>query len=88
MVFKLPFHKRGVSRQDIANAYRKSGLAALQPDRRFIVAQTRPFNLRDRLCSTALSVIPGQDPSNYLKQCIIYMCSPLQIRNLDSIDNA
>ena len=66
MVFKLPYHARGVRRQDIATAYRKSGLATLQPDRRFIVAQTRPFNLRDRLCSTALSLIPGKDPSNYL----------------------
>jgi hypothetical protein len=66
MVFKLPFHPRGVQRKQIALAYRDSGLAKLQPERRFIVAQLRPHNLRDRVSNTALENIPGANPSDYL----------------------
>ena len=70
IVFKLPYHPRGVTRQDINKAYRKSGLADLQPDRRFICAQLRPYNLRDRLCSTALRSVPDKEPSKYLSSNI------------------
>ena len=66
MVFKLPFHPRGVQRQAITIAYQKSGLAALQKDRRFIVAQLRPRNIRDRVTTTALEDIPGANPSDLL----------------------
>jgi hypothetical protein len=66
MVFKLPFHPRGVQRRQITTAYRLSGLANLQPERRFICAQLRPHNVRDRVSSTALEDIPGANPSDYL----------------------
>ena len=66
MIFKLPFHPRGVQRQAITKAYQDSGLAALQQDRRLIVAQLRPRNIRDRVTTTALENIPGANPSDLL----------------------
>ena len=66
MVFKLQFHPRGLTRRQLADIYRSSGLAELQPERRFICAQLRPPNLRDRICSTILQDIPGDNPSDYL----------------------
>ena len=66
MVFKLPFHPRGVQRQAITRAYRLSGLAELQKECRFIVAQCRPPNIRDRVCATALEDIPGANQSDLL----------------------
>lgn len=66
MVFKLPYHPRGVQRQQITTAYINSGLAKLQPERRFICAQLRPHNIRDRVCSTSLEDIPGDNPSDFL----------------------
>ena len=66
LVFKLPFHPRGVQRNNIREAYIKSGLAKLIPNRRFICAQTRAKNLRDRVCNTSLKNIPGANPSDYL----------------------
>ena len=66
MVFKLPFHPQGVQRQSITQAYRKSGLAELQPNCRFIVAQCRPRNIGDRICATTLEDIPGENPSDLL----------------------
>ena len=66
MVFKLPFHPRGIQRQAITRAYRLLGLAELQKECRFIVAQCRPKNIRDRVCATALEDIPGANPSDLL----------------------
>ena len=66
MVFKLPFHPRGVQRQAITQAYRQSGLAELQQDCRFIVAQCRPCNIPNRICATTLEDIPGENPSDLL----------------------
>ena len=66
IVFKLQFHPRGITRQQITLAWKSSGLAELLPERRFICAQLRPPNLRDRICSTSLKDIPGDNPSDYL----------------------
>ena len=66
MVFKLPFHPRGVQRQAITRAYKQSGLAELQENCRFIVAQCRPRNIRDRICATSLEDVPGENPSDLL----------------------
>jgi hypothetical protein len=49
MVFKLPYHPRGLQCHQISSVYRSSGLAELQPTRRFICAQLRPHNIRDRV---------------------------------------
>ena len=66
LIFKLPYHARGVQRKAVSRAFRNSGLADLMQERRFIVAQCRPMNLRDRVCNTALENIPGANPSDYL----------------------
>lgn len=65
LVFKLDFHPRGIQRQDVRQAFINSGLNALIPDRKFIVAQRRPKNLGDRLCSSTLPDIKGNNPSDY-----------------------
>ena len=66
IVFKLPYHPRGIQRRQCATAYNNSGLAALMPERRFITAQLRPKNLRDRVCRTTLRNVPGANPSDFL----------------------
>ena len=66
MVFKLPYHPQGVQPQAITRAHRQSGLAELQKDYRFIVAQCRPRNIRDRIYATTLEDIPGENPSDLL----------------------
>jgi hypothetical protein len=38
----------------------------LIPDRELIVAVSRPRNLRDRVCSTRLPNVTGQNPSDFL----------------------
>lgn len=65
LVFKHPHHPRGITRKQISGCYRNH-LQELIPERRFIVAQLRPTNLRDRVCSTALEDIPGANPSDCL----------------------
>ena len=66
LVFRLPFHPRGVQRRQIRTAYRDSGLEEILSDRRFICAQCRPANLRDRVCSTVLEHQPGTAPSDFI----------------------
>ena len=66
IVFKLPFHPRGITRQQITHAYHVSGLAQLQTDRRFICSQLRPYNIRDRICAGRLKDIQDANPSKYL----------------------
>ena len=66
IVFKLPYHPRGIQRRQCATAYNNSGLAALMPERQFITAQLRPKNLRDRVCRTTLRNVPGANPSDFL----------------------
>ena len=66
LVFKLPYHPRGIQRRDISKAFKDSGLKQLMPNRRFICAQTRATSLRDRVCRTALKDVPNANPSDYL----------------------
>ena len=66
LVFRVPYHPRGVQRREIRKAYHDSGLENLLPDRRFICAQLRTINLRDRVCRTALECEPGATPSDFL----------------------
>ena len=65
LVFKLPYHPRGVQQRQIRMAYRQSGLEEIITDQRFICAQCRPVNLRDRVTRTALENIPGANPSDF-----------------------
>ena len=60
------FHPRGVTRHHVTKAYRDSGLNVLQPERRLVSAQLRPYKIRDRVCSTTLQHLPGENPSDYV----------------------
>ena len=49
IVFKLQFHPRGVTWQQISLAWKSLGLAELLPERCFICAQLHPPNPRDHM---------------------------------------
>ena len=66
LVFRLPYHPRGVQRRDVRTAYRESGLEIACSNRRFICAQLRATNLRDRVCRTALESQPNESPGDFL----------------------
>ena len=66
LVFRLPYHPRGVQRRDVRTAYRESGLEIACSNRRFICAQLRAPNLRDRVCRTALESEPNESPGDFL----------------------
>ena len=66
IVFKLPYHPRGISCKQIAKAYKDSGLAAALLEKRLITAQLRPYNIRDRISSTSLKLLPDEKPSKYV----------------------
>ena len=66
IIFKLPYHPRGITRRQVAQAYKDSGLAAALPERRLIVAQLRSYNIRDRVCQTSLDILPDANASKYL----------------------
>ena len=65
LCFHLPFHPRGVQRTAIRKHYAGT-LAPHLPERRLIVAISRDKNLRDRLCSTILESVEGNNPSDHL----------------------
>ena len=66
LVFKLPYHPRGIQKRHIRRAYVDSGLEKLLPNRRLICAQLKAPNLRDRVCRTALKEVNNANPSDYL----------------------
>jgi hypothetical protein len=65
IIFHLPYHPRGIQRQQIRLLYQET-IQPLIPDRELIVAVSRPRNLRDRVCSTRLPNVTGQNPSDFL----------------------
>lgn len=66
-IFHLPYHPRGIQRQTIRRIFNET-LADHLPDKTLIVAVSRPRNLRDRVCSTRLKDVPGENPSNILSE--------------------
>jgi len=66
LVFRLPYHPRGIQRRQIRLAYQQSGLETIISNRRFICAQLRTVNLRDRVTRTALEDVPRANPSDFL----------------------
>jgi hypothetical protein len=65
MIFHLPHHPRGITRQQVRDAY-SATLGPLIPERRLLIAVSRPKNIRDRVCRTRLSDIPGDNPSDFI----------------------
>jgi hypothetical protein len=65
LIFHLKHHPRGVTRQQVREAYSEF-IEPLITDRPLVVAVSRPKNIRDRVCSTRLADIPGENPSDYI----------------------
>jgi hypothetical protein len=65
IIFHLQHHPRGITRQQIREAYKET-LEPLLKERRLLVAVSRPPNLKDRICRTMLPHNEGDNPSDYL----------------------
>jgi hypothetical protein len=65
IIFHLQHHPRGISRQQVRTAYADT-LGNLLPDRRLLIAVSRPKNIKDRVCSTILPDIAGENPSDHI----------------------
>jgi hypothetical protein len=63
--FHLPYHPRGIQRQEIRRLY-NSTIGPLLSNRRLVVAVSRQRNLRDRVCNTTLASIEGNNPTDFL----------------------
>jgi hypothetical protein len=65
LIFHLKFHPRGITRSNIRTIY-DTTIGPLIPNRRLLVAVSRPKNLGDRVCSTRLQDVPGNNPSDFM----------------------
>jgi hypothetical protein len=65
MIFHLPHHPRGITRLQVREAY-SATLGPLIPERRLLIAVSRPKNIRDRVCRTRLPDLPGTNPSDFI----------------------
>jgi hypothetical protein len=65
LIFHIEHHPRGITRQQICAAYSET-IGPLITDRNLIIAVSRPKNIRDRVCSTRLYDIPGDNPSDHI----------------------
>jgi hypothetical protein len=65
IIFHLEYHPRGIQRSQVRQVYSDT-LAPFLPDRKLILAVSRPRNLRDRICSTRLPDVPGENPSDLI----------------------
>jgi hypothetical protein len=65
IIFHLEYHSRGIQRSQVRQVYSDT-LAPFLPDRNLILAVSRPRNLRDRVCSTRLPDVPGENPSDLI----------------------
>ncbi len=65
IIFHLEYHPRGIQRSQVRQVYSDT-LAPFLPDRNLILAVSRPRNLRDRVCSTRLPDILGENPSDLI----------------------
>jgi hypothetical protein len=64
IILHLEYHPRGIQRSQVRQVYSDT-LAPLLKDRNLILAVSRPRNLRDRVCSTRLPDVPGENPSDF-----------------------
>jgi hypothetical protein len=65
IIFHLEYHPRGIQRSQVRQVYSDT-LATVLPDRNLILAVSRPRNLRDRVCSTRLPDVQGENPSDFI----------------------
>jgi hypothetical protein len=65
IIFHLEYHARGIQRSQVRQVYSDT-LAPLLQDRNLILALSRPQNLGDRVCSTRLPDILGENPSDLI----------------------
>jgi hypothetical protein len=66
LIFHLKHHPRGVTRQQVRQAYSEF-IAPILPDRPLVIAVSRPKNIRDQVCRTRLQDVPGDNPSDYIE---------------------
>lgn len=64
LYYHLPFHPRGIQRENIQQEY-TTHLQKRLPHT-LTVAISRPRNLKDRLCNSRLPYVLGNNPSNFL----------------------
>jgi hypothetical protein len=69
IIFHMEYHPRGIQRSQVRQVYSDT-LAPLLPERNLILAVSRPRNLRDRVCSTRLPDVPGENPSDLMENTI------------------
>jgi hypothetical protein len=65
IIFHLQHHPRGITRQQVRSAFSDT-LGPFLKDRRLLIAVSRPKNIKDRICSTRLATLPGDNPSDYI----------------------
>jgi hypothetical protein len=65
LIFHLSYHPRGLTCQQVGQVYADT-IGPFIPDRRLLVAVSRPKNIRDRVCRTRLADIPSDNPSDYI----------------------
>ena len=64
LIIHNTYHPRGLQQQDIRKIFNKTlGQVIKNP---IIIAQSRPRNLKNRLCRSKLSLLPGCNPSDFL----------------------
>ncbi len=65
IIFHLEYHPRGIQRSQVRQVYSDT-LAPFLPVRKLTLAVSHPRNLRDRICSTRLPDVPGENPSDLI----------------------
>jgi hypothetical protein len=65
IIFHMEYHPRRIKRSQVRQVYSDT-LAPFLPDRKLILAVSRPKNLRDRVCSTRLPDVLGENPSDMI----------------------
>ena len=64
LIIHSTYHPRGLQRQDIRKIFNETlGEVIENPT---IIAQSRPYNLGNRLCRSKLLLLPGCNPSDFL----------------------
>jgi hypothetical protein len=65
LIFHLLYHPRGLTHQQVRQVYADT-VGHLVPERRFLVAGSRPKNIQDQVCRTRLTNISSNNPLDYI----------------------
>ena len=64
IIIHSTYHPRGIQRQDLREIFMQTlGQEISNP---IIIAQSRPFNLKNRLCRSKLPILNGCNPSDFI----------------------